>query len=139
MPLSALHHLLAGYFAQKPGIVCAYLFGSHATGTGGPDSDVDVAALLDSGPGDALRHMVEIEGELRATLPGKRIDVVILNDAGPRLCYEIISTGRLVFERDRDERCDFEVKATVQYFDWQPIERQFDEAAMAWARGERIE
>lgn len=126
--------MLAEYFAQRTDVVCAYLFGSHASGASCPDSDVDVGVLLDSNDRGSLGHMVEIEGDLQAALPGKRVDVVILNEAGLRLCHEIVSTGQVVFERDIDERCDFEVRAMMLYFDWQPIERQFDEAAFVWAR-----
>lgn len=138
MVSNEIHSRLAAYFARRPDVVCAYVFGSCARGQDCAESDVDVAVLLDSGPGDALRHVVEIEGDLQRALPGERFDVVVLNDVGIRLRHEIVSTGQLVFERDVDERCDFEVMATVQYLDWRPIERQLDQAAMAWARGEAV-
>ena len=41
-----------------------------------------------------------------------------------------------MFERDLGERVDFEVRTAMLYFDWQPIERRLDDAAVAWARGE---
>ena len=127
---------LAQYFAQRSDVDLAYLFGSQARGTAYPESDVDVAVALNGEPDAVLGTMVEIEDELKGMLPGKQIDVVILDHAGLRLRHEVIATGSLLFERDTDERVDFEVKSQMQYFDWQPVERQFDEAAFAWARGE---
>ena len=129
---------LSHYFAQRPDVVLAYLFGSHATGSADPESDVDVAVVLDEEADGVLGAMVEIEGELKGLLPGKQTDVVVLNHAGLRLRHEVISTGSLLYERDSDDRVDFEVKSQMQYFDWQPVERQFDEAAFAWARGEDV-
>ena len=125
---------LAGYFARRPDVVCAYLFGSHATGGACAASDVDVAVLLGSTPDGALAPMVQIEDDLKRALPGERVDVVILNEASLRLRHEIVCTGCLVFERDLDARVDFEVATAMRYFDWQPVERQLDQAAVAWAR-----
>ena len=125
-------------FAQRQDVVCAYLFGSHATGDAHAASDIDVAVLLDSHVDGTLGPMVEIEGELKAVLPEPVFDVVILNHAGSRLRREVVTAGLPVFERDRDERIEFEVKCELLYFDWQPIERQFDEAAFAWAQGAEV-
>jgi len=130
---------LSHYFAQRPDVVLAYLFGSQATGTADPESDVDVAVVLDGGDDGVLEAMVEIEDDLKSFLPGKPADVVVLNHAGLRLRHEVVSTGCLLYERHPDDRVDFEVKSQVQYFDWQPVERQFDDAAFAWARGEAVE
>ena len=134
--LARIVGVLAGYFARRPDVVCAYLFGSQATGTACAASDVDVAVLLDPPPDGSLGPMVEMEERLRAALPAVRVDVVILNDAGLRLRHEVVCTGRLAFERDLGERVDFEVRTAMLYFDWQPIERRFDDAAVTWARGE---
>ena len=43
-----------GYFRS------AILFGSHARGDAGKDSDVDVAVVLDGRPGDALDAVMEL-------------------------------------------------------------------------------
>ncbi len=55
----------------------------------GPLSDVDVAVLLDARlDWDAEP---ELRGRLGAVVP--RIDPLILNQAPPALCFEIVTTG----------------------------------------------
>jgi len=138
--VSAQHirEAIARCAAQRSDVVCAYLFGSHAKGAACAQSDVDVAVLLDSGADGALGPMVEIEQALRAALPGLQIDVVILNEAPLRLRFEVMTTGSLLFDAHADERVDFEVTTQMLYLDWQRTERQFDEAAMAWAQGGEV-
>ena len=62
--LQRIAGVLAGYFARRPDVVCAYLFGSQATGTACAASDVDVAVLLDATPDGSLGPMVEMEEAL---------------------------------------------------------------------------
>ena len=45
--LSPILNGLASYFAGKPGVQAAWLFGSHCEGRSHRDSDVDLAVLLE--------------------------------------------------------------------------------------------
>jgi hypothetical protein len=48
--------------------------------------------------------------------------VVILNDAPPLLTYEgVIRSGRLLFEKDKLARIQFEVRAFQEYMDTAPL------------------
>ena len=51
---------IARKIGEQPGVVQVWLFGSHATGTAGPDSDVDLLAVYEEEP-DTLRRMRELD------------------------------------------------------------------------------
>jgi hypothetical protein len=52
------------------------------------------------------------------------VDVVILNDAPPLLAYEgVIRSGRLLFEKDKLARIQFEVRAFQEYLDTAPLRK----------------
>jgi predicted nucleotidyltransferase len=109
----------------RPDVVAAYLFGSRARGTARADSDVDVAVLVRGEPaatldGLGMDLLVDLERDLR--LP---VDLVVLNRAPPDLVHRVLRDGRLVLERDRSARIQFEVQARNQYFDMQPILRRY--------------
>ncbi|MFP4250221.1 MAG: nucleotidyltransferase domain-containing protein [Armatimonadota bacterium] len=51
---------IARMIGEQPGVVQVWLFGSHATGTAGPDSDVDLLVVYEDEP-DALKRMQELD------------------------------------------------------------------------------
>jgi predicted nucleotidyltransferase len=51
---------IARRIGEQPGVVQVWLFGSHATGTAGPDSDVDLLAVYVGRP-NTLRKMQELD------------------------------------------------------------------------------
>lgn len=114
--------VLKEYFAGQPGVLAAYVFGSVATGRARPESDVDVAVLLredldkEARFFEGLRLGAEVEGLLR-----RPTDLVVLNDAPPVLQHQVLTHGRLVFERDRAARVEFEVRAGKIYADLKPM------------------
>lgn len=107
---------------QQPSIVVAYLFGSQATGQARPDSDIDIAVLLESGwqPGQYLDARLRLMNEL-ASLIDKKVDVVILNQASPLLKHHVLLQKQLLFERDLSQRVEFEVTAGKIYADLKPM------------------
>lgn len=105
----------------QPGIVAVYLFGSVARGTGRPSSDVDVAVLLEQPPParlDGPRFV--LEGELERAL-GRRVDLLVLNQAPADLRIRVLRDGHLLLERDRSARIAFEVRTRNEAFDLAPI------------------
>ncbi len=81
--------------ADEPDVAVAYLFGSHARGTAGPLSDVDVAVLLAEGS-PAVRHLALVD-PVAEVVGSARADVVVLNDAPVALAYRVLRDGvRLV-------------------------------------------
>ncbi len=107
-------------------IVALYLFGSQATAKKGPLSDVDVALLLDEGrvqPRKRFDLQLELLGEAMHRCRRSDVDLVLLNEATPLLAYEVIRSGRLLYERDHDARVSFEAKALQHYLDLEPFYR----------------
>jgi predicted nucleotidyltransferase len=100
----------------------AYLFGSYAKGRITPLSDVDVAVLLDDkiDPKVYFDIQLDLSDQLSSYLE-KEVEVVILNRADPRLSYQVIKYGKIVFEKDRNLKADFERKALNIYFDLKPM------------------
>jgi predicted nucleotidyltransferase len=107
--------------AGQEGSAAAYLFGSVARGTAGPDSDVDVGVLYSEDPPLSLDGLGrEIENEL-----GLRIRCVDLNRAAPELVFRILNGSDLLFEGDRQARVRFEVQSRNEYWDFEPVLRLY--------------
>lgn len=103
-------------------VVAGYLFGSYALGRARPDSDVDVALLLDASfdlaadPLYRLHRMNDL-----SMLLGREVDVVVLNNAPLVLRNQVLTYGRRIYEADHRQRVDYEVLSRQLYFDFLPI------------------
>ncbi len=104
---------LARYFSEEPlpGLVSAYLFGSHATGRAHSDSDVDVAVLVSWDRHPTRRGRFDLRLRLGSALihalRHNEVDVVLLNDAPPTLGREVVWHGIRVFCADPEADHDF--------------------------------
>lgn len=132
MPFDAT---LAGFFAERPEVTAAYLFGSQAKGTATAGSDIDVAILLDldfdyiqcaslymqrtSLLDDHIEYRLELMAALE-TLCRRPVDVVILNQAPLVLRHQILRHGKLIGEGDHRQRVEYEVRTLFEYFDFKP-------------------
>ena len=114
---------LEQYFASKPQVALAYLFGSQASGKVHPGSDLDLGILLAENipQREYTGQRLEIIGDLMQLLKSNDVDVVILNQVPLVMRYQVISNGKLLFCRDRQEAIDFRVQTLNSYFDFQPI------------------
>lgn len=91
-----------------------YLFGSQADGQARPNSDVDVAVLLQD-DSDALVDLQladYLSGALR-----KSVDFVVLNRASPILQHEVIRGGIRLMEVSPMVRRLYELSAFRDYVD----------------------
>ena len=121
---------LRDYFAGQPDVVAAYLFGSQATEKTHPRSDVDTAVLLSEEDGmTRFERRLRLIGEV-SEVCGRDADVIVLNDAPPLLQHQVLKNGRLLFERDRAARVEFEVWAGKVYADLRPMRRFFQQALL---------
>jgi predicted nucleotidyltransferase len=98
----------------------AYLFGSVAGGNARPASDLDVGVLFSPVPAPALLDRLGSDLEAAA---GRRVDLVVLNEAAPLLVHEVIRARRVIVCRDDDERVGFETRATARYLDTAHLRR----------------
>ncbi len=71
---------LRSVFASQP-VVLAYLFGSQASGTGTPLSDVDIAVLLEPNTPSPGTVQATLISDLMLALGRSDVDVVVLNTA----------------------------------------------------------
>ena len=116
---------LASYFADKPGVQAAWLFGSHAEARSHRESDVDVAVLLKHGrfPGARARFeaRVAMTADLIAVLHRNEVDLVVLNDAPPLFARRIVLDGRLVHCADADAEHAFRRDVQLRAADITPF------------------
>ena len=111
------------------------VFGSRASGEQRPDSDTDVAVMLDSPIG--LDERFGLEGAIGRALGIKgRTDLVILDaNMSTTLGREIARAGRVVFDRDGEQWADFVSLAVRRYADFEPFRERRRKVLM----GEPIE
>ncbi len=117
---------LKSFFATTPGdAVAVYLYGSVARGTAREGSDVDVGVLLEKEPPRALKGLkLDLEADLESLLEVP-VQLVVLNRAPTDLIHRVLRDGKLVLDRDRSARIRFEVRSRNEFFDLQPILRQY--------------
>lgn len=109
--------ILSPYFAKRPEVVAVYLFGSRAEGVARPDSDLDLALMLDRLPDLPLLYRLEIMSDLQDLLR-QRVDAVLFQEASPLLAFQILRHGRLVFDRNPDRRAVIIMHALSRYYDY---------------------
>ncbi len=124
---------LQDYFARTEEVILAYLFGSRADGTAGPQSDYDFGLLVRS---PSLALQARLAHEIGAILGTAQVDVVILNRAPVELAYAVIAQGRLVYQRSLVERVEFEAKVLSLYADYLPVLRQQRKEILEGGRNE---
>lgn len=105
-------------------VVCAYLFGSVARGEPSAE-DVDVAILYERALPQTLESPhFEIASRLESEL-GRRVDLVDLDRAPADLVHRVLRDGRLIVDRDPSRRIAFEVRLRNEYFDLEPVRREY--------------
>lgn len=119
----ALDRGVAAILADYPDVAAAWIFGSEARGTARPDSDLDLGLVLRDRTKTALdiyRDLAAIAARTERLVPGRRIDVVLLEPQGPVFRHAALREGRLVYDADPERRIDFESDTYVRYFDYLP-------------------
>jgi predicted nucleotidyltransferase len=106
-------------------IVAIYLFGSFLRGETEKSSDIDLAFLLDekaykSDPIIAMSPAHLIAAKVGMQLD-RETDVTILNSASLEMAYEVVTSGKCLFELDPDMRMEYELKIKGMYFDFKPF------------------
>jgi uncharacterized protein len=108
-------------------VLAAFLFGSHAAGKARGDSDIDVAILLaePSAPTSRKATLWRLIQALGCELPAERVDLVLLNDAPPKLAFHVLKHGRVATVRDAVALHRLRVRTYSLHADYEPIERFF--------------
>src|SRR5215470_14397540 len=101
MDLDAFRQPLQCLFQQHP-VRLAYLFGSQATRRTHPNSDVDIAVLLDESltSDELFAERLRLLGDLSHIFGTDNVDLVMLNEASPLLAYETLRHDVLLYCAD---------------------------------------
>jgi predicted nucleotidyltransferase len=106
-------------------VVAVYLFGSCIRDETEKAADIDLAFLLDeqaykSDPISAMSPAYLIASGIALHFD-KETDVTILNSSSLELSYEIMITGKCLYEADPEVRLAYEIKIKSMYFDFEPF------------------
>jgi uncharacterized protein len=104
-----------------PDIVAAYVFGSTATGSQRPGSDIDIAVLLAEGRPfrDRKALLDRLLPPLSRVLRGD-VHILFLNDASCVVQAQVLSKGQLIYVRDRRQLAEFRMKSISMMADFAP-------------------
>jgi predicted nucleotidyltransferase len=118
---------LQDYFQEKRGVLFAYLFGSSVYHPQ-KAKDSDIAVFLEEEEFKkvgAIDAQIKIWLELSDLIRDKKFDIVVLNEAPLLLRHEVLRNGRVIFERDREFRIEFEINSLLKFYDTEPLRRLF--------------
>lgn len=101
-------------------VVALFVFGSLAKGELKPLSDLDLGVLLHRklNKQERFNKHLDLIGKFTRLLQTEEIDIIILNDAPMRFVVKVLSTGKILFERDRQELVDVYDKHTKMLLDF---------------------
>lgn len=131
---------IVSYFRKRKEVSALYIFGSCAEGRRRPESDIDIAVLIDEKhPNrkyyETLKNAYYQASPAFSILP---VDIVILNTASPFLKHRIFKTGKILFDRNRKQRVRFTARAIIEYLDFKPVEDIFNKAVAKRFRRESV-
>lgn len=118
--------------AQRHGIRVLLQFGSTVSGPVHERSDVDLGVLLDQ-PSLALRQYGDLEHDLQALFPGRRLDLAVLNHADPLFLKQVTQNCTLLHGSEAELR-RLKLYAFKRYQDhrkYLDLERHFVAQAIA--------
>jgi predicted nucleotidyltransferase len=122
---------LTEVLARYPVVTLAYLFGSAATQSMTPLSDVDIALVV--ADEEIVRHgrlqlELALANEISERCELNEVDVRVVNTAPLIFRGQVVTEGILLFARDEGARVEFETRTRSEYFDFLPTARQLREA-----------
>ena len=115
---------------DRPEILEAYIFGSHARGQAQAHSDFDAAVYVDPTrlSDAAFGYQADLTTALATELGTDAVDVVVLNRAPPLLYHRVLRDGVRVVAHDLAATTTREARALSRYCDFLPHLRKIDAA-----------
>ena len=135
MDANRLNKILTDFFKLQPEIVAAYLYGSYAKGTSRPQSDIDLAILLDN---KTTKESENIRGEMHlevSRLLRKDPHLVVLNLSALELVRQVLSSGTLLCVNDQKVHEEFKYKAILYIAEFGYYRRNFQHAVIRQVSG----
>lgn len=118
--------------ARDHRLLALYLFGSVASETAGPDSDVDVAALFfpDDPRWREGSTYIDLYDALTRCVRGTRLDLLVMQRAPLELQYRVLAQGEVLYCASDAGRADYEDRVLRDYLDF-AVELRLFEAEVA--------
>lgn len=113
--MDANQHIVTFLSERLPALKGIYLFGSRAEGRARPDSDVDIAFLVEWGHSPTALQRWEWAVELSGLLGIDAADLVDLQEANTDFRFVIVSTGKRIYCSDRAYCDTFDMIAYSMY------------------------
>jgi uncharacterized protein len=110
----------AGILERRSDVIFAFLFGGPANGQVNPLSDVDIAVYPSEGIGGPTARLTLFD-ELTNALETSELDLVVLNTAPTSLAGRILSSRRILVDRDPFFRQRYESLILREFFDFRPL------------------
>jgi len=101
-----------------PNLLAIYIFGSVANGVDNVNSDIDIAFLAQSSLDDMVRW--NIAQELSIAFQ-RDIDLIDLNNCSEVLKFQVVSKGKLIFNKSEELVNQFADKSYWLYMDLQEL------------------
>ncbi len=104
------------------------LFGSIAKGNRKPLSDIDLALLFKKDVKKEKYPNIEflVFNIISSTLKTEEFDLIILNNAPPKISYNILKEGKILFVKDKISFIDFKENIIKYYLDFKYYEDEFN-------------
>ncbi len=113
---------------RLPALKGIYLFGSRAEGRARPDSDIDLAFLVEWGHSPRPVQRWEWAVELSELLHGITVDLIDLQEASTDFRFVIVSTGQRIYCSSRAYCDTFDMIAYSMYQNLEWERREIVEA-----------
>lgn len=105
--------------SRNPKIISAYVLGSYISGKTNFDSDFDLAVVVENKTSTTEDQVYELISKIRFP---KNLDLSLVDkNSSPIFLYQIISTGKCVYQRSEEKKQIFEAFVLRKYYDTQHI------------------
>lgn len=112
---------------EDTNVVLAYLYGSFLKDEG--FNDIDVAVYLNDEhfktEDEIFKYELNLSAKVTLNLEKFEVDIKALNIAPLSFKFKVITSGNLLFTKDRAKLVDFETKTRDFYFDFLPYSKFF--------------
>jgi uncharacterized protein len=108
--------------ADDPRVAYALLFGSSARDTSHKGSDLDVAIAFRSRLTMDTRALGEFVSALESAVGGRRVDLLLIDEAPPAVAYRVFRDGAVLVENDHPALAARKARAILEYLDFRPFE-----------------
>lgn len=101
--------------SKEPKIKLAYVLGSVVSGRAKKGSDFDLAVVVDDITKIDFKQIYYLVSHI--SFP-KDLDLSIVDkSSSPIFLFQIITTGKCIYQKDEQDKIDFEVFAARNYYD----------------------